>query len=54
MVLSWAYFSEISLLQGDLAFPWTLLEIREQSYLGLVQFRHSKGNTGKEPLRWEQ
>lgn len=29
MVFSWAYFSEISLLQGDLAFPWTLLEIRE-------------------------
>lgn len=31
MVLSWAHFSEISLLWGDLAFPWTLLEIRELS-----------------------
>ena len=29
VILSWAYFSEIRLLWGDLAFPWTLLEIRE-------------------------
>ena len=29
VILSWAYFSEIRMRWGELAFPWSLLEIRE-------------------------